>query len=559
METSGVSRRKVLGMAARTACMLAAAGTLPPLVHAAPGKGRSVTLKTDLDVIIRNGTIYDGTTDEPYQADIGIRGDKIFAIGSITGRAPRDIDAAGLIVTPGFIDVHTHCDLTFQRVGFKRYLAYTMPSWKGNYNFLYQGVTTVVTGNCGYGYTDSDYWLNLVDTLGFGTNVATLAPHGMLREKLCGADQRPMLSPRELDALKGMVADEMAKGAVGFSSGLAYAPGWLSPTEELIALAKVTRRHGGIYATHIRDETGKPTTTGGIGVLESLHEAIEVGRRAEIPVEISHLKIDAPINNVHPERILEIIEAARREGLPIHADQYPYDAGSTTITILLPNEFVTSTGLQDRYKTKAGRAEVRAAIEQVFTYLPPEKTLITMDTTDPSHEGKTLKAIAEQQGKPAADCYVDMVCEEIPPIGVFFSQDMDIVRALMPHDYIITASDGWTVPKGMTNPHPRVYGTFPKKIRQFVLTEKRLDLKAAIRSMTSLPAEKFNLQGRGRIAEGNYADIAVIDMKTLTDHATYLKPHQYAEGVNYLLVNGVVAIEKGVATGDRGGRALRKG
>lgn len=559
MEANGVTRRRVLGMAAQAGIVLAAAGIRPPRVHAAPGHGVDASLDTDLDVIIRNGTIYDGTLAEPYPADIGIRGDKIFAIGKITGRARWDIDAAGLIVTPGFIDVHTHCDLTFQRTGLKRYLAYAMPSWKGNHNYLYQGVTTVVTGNCGYGYTDSDYWLNLVHTIGFGTNVATLVPHGVIRENLFGADQRPELSPRELDALKGRVADEMTKGAVGFSTGLAYAPGWLSPTNELIAIAKVVRNYGGVYATHIRDETGNPTPKGGIGVLDAVSEAIEIGRRAEIPVEISHLKIDAPINNVHPERILDLIEAARREGLSIHADQYPYDAGSTAISILLPNEFVTSTGIQDRYKTKAGRAEIRAAIERVFAYLPPEKTLITMDTAHPSHEGRTLREIAAQEGKSAADCYVDMVCADDVPIGVFMSQDMDIVRALMPHDYIITASDGWTVPKGMTNPHPRVYGTFPKKIRQFVLTEKRLSLKEAIRSMTSLPAEKFNMQGRGRIAEGNYADIAVIDINTITDRATYLKPHQYAEGISYLLVNGVVAIEKGKATGDRGGRALRKG
>lgn len=561
-EDKGFTRRDFMGTAARTAFVLTLVGGVPKDAFADTASEkteRSMPITTDFDIIIASGTIYDGTAADPYRADIGIRGDKLVAIGRITGKAAKIIDAQGLTITPGFIDVHTHCDMTFQEAGVGRYLAYVLPSFKGNYNYLYQGVTTVVTGNCGYGYVDTNYWLDLVNAMRFGTNVYHLAPHGMIREALFGTDQRSGHSRKEIEALKNKVAEEMQKGTLGFSTGLAYAPGLLTQKEEIIEIAKVVRKYGGIYTTHIRDESGQRYADGTIGVVEAINEAIDIGRRAEIPVEISHIKIDAPINSVKASQILEPIEKARAEGLDIHADQYPYDAGSTRITILLPNGFVTSTGIKDIYKTKEGRKEVKAAIEQVFAYLPPEKTLITMYLGKPSYEGQTIKEIAEREGKSPSGCYVDLVCEGKAPFGVFFSQNMDIVRDLMPHDYIITGSDGWTVPKGLTKPHPRVYGTFPKKLRQFVLQEKRMGLKEAFISMTSLPAKKFNMQGRGRITEGHYADIAVIDLNTITDHATYTNPHQYATGVVHLLVNGVLALENGKATGERGGRALRRG
>jgi N-acyl-D-amino-acid deacylase len=275
-------------------------------------------------------------------------------------------------------------------------------------------------------------------------------------------------------------------------------------------------------------------------------------------VEISHFKIAAPYGKARPEEMLALVEKARREGLDVTADQYPYDAGSTRISILLPGEFATSDSIKDEYKTKEGRKKVREAILDTFSYLPPEKTLVTMYTGREEYEGKNISEIAEMMGKDPADAYVEMVCEETSPTGVFFLMDMKTVRALMPHEYIITASDGWTVPKGMTKPHPRTYGTFPRKLRTFVLEEKIMSLPAAIRSMTSLPAEKFRIKGRGRIAVDNFADIAVIDLKTIAGPAEYLAPHRYATGVRHLFVNGVLSIENGVATGDRGGRATRR-
>lgn len=308
----------------------------------------------------------------------------------------------------------------------------------------------------------------------------------------------------------------------------------------------------------MRDETGRVYENGKIGILESVREAVEVGRRAETPVEISHLKIAAPTNTVEVPQVLEIIERARREGLDLHADQYPYDAGSTLITHLIPNRFKTSDGVREEFKTERGKKEIREAIEKTFAYVGPEKTLISWYPGKEELEGKTIRQIADA-AKKTADCYVEMVTGEKCPMGIFFLMDAEKVKAIMPHNYIITASDGWTVPKDMTKPHPRVYGTFPRKLRTFVIDEKLMDLPAAIRSMTSLPAEKFGLKDRGRIAKGYCADVAVIDLKTIRDHATYLKPHQYSDGVRYLLVKGVLSIENGQATGDRAGAALRRG
>jgi len=559
---SHFTRRGFLGKAARAGAILTIAGCISPAISGCArlsfDRAVKVISGADFDIIIRNALIYDGTYSDPFFADIGIQADKIAAIGTIHGKAAKTIDAAGYITTPGFIDVHTHCDLPFKRTGSLRYLSYILPSWKGNYNYTYQGVSTVVTGNCGYGYADTDYWLGLVDAVNFGTNVYHLAPHGIIRQEMFGQDQPLNLNKKQLEAMKTRVAEEMQKGAMGLSTGLEYAPGCFSSTDELVELCKVVRGYGGLYTSHTRDESGRIYPDGHVGVLSSVEEAIEIGRRAELPVEISHLKISAPFNRIKSSQVLELIEKARNEGMDLNADQYPYAAGSTDISIFLPNRYKTTLGIKDEYKTSTGREEMQQSVEDVFAYLPPEKILITWYPAQEKYEGKTLEQVSEMQGIKPSQCYVNMVCEEKIPIGVFFCQDMQIVREFMPHDYILTISDGWTTPKGMTMPHPRVYGTFPKKLRKFVLEEKLMRLPQAIRSMTSLPADKFNMQGRGRIAEGAYADIAVIDLNTICDRSTYEDPHQYAQGITYLLVNGVLSIEEGSATGRRGGRALKR-
>ena len=554
---AAVTRREFMHTTAKATAAVTVAGVVGGCsVNARPpGAGDSPA-----ELVIRNGLVYDGSGGAPRRADIAVRGDRIVGVGQIEAPSnARVIDAQGKIVTPGFIDVHTHCDLTFKRTGWKRHLARVISSWKGNYNYLYQGVTTVVTGNCGYGYTDTDKWYGIAESVGFGTNVAHLVPHGILREDLFGVETQPgKLTNAQLDRMKARVAEEMEKGAIGLSSGLEYAPGCLVENAELIELARVVGRYNGVYTSHIRDESGRSAADGRPAVINAMEEAIAVAREAGIPVEISHLKIAAPIDGTPPAMLLNTIERARAQGLDVNADQYPYAAGSTVLTYLVPNEMKTASGIKAAYKTARGRKEIARAIGEVFAYAPPEKTLITMYGENEAYEGKTLAEIGELEGRSPALSFVDMACEDEPPMAVFFFQDMDVVKALTPRDFIITASDGWTNPKDMGKPHPRVYGTFPRKIRHFVLEDKLMDLSPAIRSMTSMPAEKFGITGRGKIAPGAFADLVVIDLERLADHATYTDPHQYSSGIETLVVNGVLSIENGRATGERNGYALRR-
>jgi len=548
-----VNRRQFLKGSAAAAGLFAAGG-YGLLTACAKGPQNA-----DFDVVIRGGTVYDGMSALPYGADVGIVGDRIVSVGELSGTAGRIIDASGLIVTPGFIDVHNHSDLTFERAGWKKNLAYVIPSFKGNYNYVSQGVTTVVTGNCGYGYTDLDYWMNMVDRVGFGTNVLHLVPHGIVREELFGEEQPTTLTMDQRDRLVGRIGEVMDMGAVGISTGLAYHPGFLTETEELVEVSREVAKRGGLYVTHMRDESGIVGEDGAYGVVKSIRETARICREAEIPVQISHLKASAPHNGVTARDILEAIESARDEGLDVTADQYPYDAGSTQLTILLPNELVYQQDVRDEYRTKEGRGEVERAISEVFEYLPPEKILISvMYEGEKSWEGKTLREIADETGKDPALLFTEMVCDITVPVGIFFSMEMETVKELMTADYVMTASDGMVIPKGFFKPHPRIYGTFPKKIRRFALDEKIIDLAACIRSMTSLPAEKFNITNRGVIQPGAYADVTIFNPDTILDTATYLDPHQYAHGIEYVLVNGVAAVDGGEFTGYRGGRSVRR-
>ncbi len=509
------------------------------------------------DILIKGGTVYDGSQSQPHVADVGIKGDRIVAIGDLTSNGARVIDASGKIVTPGFIDVHTHVDLDFTEAGNLGFLAYVLPEWKGNYNYIYQGVTTVVSGNCGYGRTDTSAWFEELRSVTFGTNVYHLAPHGAIRAELFGKKQPTELSPEQLDQFKQRIAREMEKGAVGLSSGLAYAPGVLSSTQELVELAKVVGKYVGIYVTHTRTYSSEPGPNGQPGILNGFNEAIEIGRSAGVPVQLSHLQIQigARYPNVVPAQVLDIIDQARKEGLDVTADQYPYAAGGGMISALLPDKFKSERGVLDEYKTPAGREEIKKALQEVLIDLPPEKILVV----DGDYAGKTLKEGAQMAGKDPSDTFVDLVTKDKSPMAILFQQDMDFVRQLAQRDYVFTASDGLTHLAMAFKAHPRLYGTFTRKIRQFALDEKLIDLNSVIRSMTSLPADKFHMKGRGRIAEGYYADVAVIDLNTISDLATYQKADVYSKGIMYLLVNGVLEIDKGQATGARGGKPLKRG
>ena len=509
------------------------------------------------DRIIRNGTIYDGTLAKPRIADIGIRGDRIAAVGSNLGKAVNIIDATGLIVTPGFIDVHNHGDLTFQRLG--KDVVAKIPSLAGNHSYAYQGVTTIVTGNCGFGYTNVNEFYDVLTKVKFGSNVYHLAPHGAIRQELFGYNQPQKLTPQQLEAMKKRVAEEMERGAVGMSCGLEYAPGSLADTEELIEVAKVVKKYNGVYVTHIRDLTGTIYPDERVGVIEALKEAIEIGKKANVPVQISHIQINEPIHKMKAAPMIELIARARAEGVDITADAYPYDAGSTWITMMIPAKYKTDKGIKEEYKNAQGRAELKKAVEETFEYLGPERTMIISYPERSHYEGKTIKEIADMEKKTPSDMYVDMVCSNDAPQAIMNDQDMRIViEFLMRNDFVFVISDGWTTIKDVGKPHPRCYGAFPRMIKKFTVDEKILDLSAVIRAMTSLPADKFRMKDRGKLAVGYFADIALINLEKLGDHATYKNPHQYSTGVEYLFVNGVLSVDKGAATNERGGMASKK-
>jgi len=510
----------------------------------------------DFDVLVKGGTVYDGTLGDPYVADVGIRNDRITAIGNLSGTARKILDAKGLIVTPGFIDVHTHVDLSFLITGDKVSLASQMPDWKENHNWLHQGVTTVVTGNCGQGYADTSNWLGILDRLGFGNNVYHLAPYGAIREELFGKDLTQALTKAQIDAMKDRLAEEMKKGAIGLSVGLEYSPDYLATTEELIELARVVKRYGGIYVSHIRDQTGTVYPGGKVGVLEAIKEAIEIGRQAAVPVHISHIQENAP-HSVNASQMIELIELARKEGIDVTTDQHPYDVGLSPMTYRLPKKYVVSNQIRDEFKTPEGRKELKKAVEQVFNILSPDKIVIG-SLTSKELDGKSIKEIADAQGKEPSTCFVDIATADGPPTFAYFYEISDQINIdIMPHDYVFTGSDAF-LDLGFFKAHPRFYGTFPRKIRNYALDGKIMTLNAAIMSMTSLPAQKFKMKDRGNIRVGNFADIVVIDLKTIRELGTYENPAQYPEGIIHVLVNGVVSIENGKSTGQTGGRPQRR-
>lgn len=517
--------------------------------------------RQEFDILITGGTIYDGTARDPYVADIGIIADRISAIGNLSGKtAKKIINAKGLIVTPGFIDVHNHTDLNVLMAlfvsGKENDLSMITPAWKQNHNYLTQGVTTIVTGLCGGGFWEINQWLGLIDSEEFNSNVYHMIPYGMLRQQLFGDNQPTILTVEQLNTLKNMVEKEMKNGALGVSVGLEYAPDCFTTTDELVEIAKVVHKYGGIYDAHIRDQTGTMYENGQPGELNSIKETIEIGKRSGIPVHISHIQLNLPWNNVEAKQMHNLIEQARAEGMDITADQHPYDAGYSVLSYRLPVEFKTGLGVNEKYKTPEGKAQMREAIKKVFTFLDPEK--ISLTSGPEKYRNKTIKEIAQIEGKDPAEVYVDLSCLEPAPFALFWEISDKVNRQIMPHDYVFTASDGFTVFKPEDSPHPRFFGCFPRKIKKYVLEEKLLNLNDAIRSMTSLPAAKFNIKDRGMIVAGKFADIAVINLKNFTDHSTYSDRSRYSEGVMYLLLNGVLSIENGKITGRRGGRALKR-
>ncbi|HZW30299.1 MAG TPA: amidohydrolase family protein, partial [Isosphaeraceae bacterium] len=514
---------------------------------AAVAPEREETHRVAADVVLKGGTLVDGTGAPGRRTDVALRGDRIVAIGSFEADPKaKVIDASSLVVAPGFIDLHTHSDAGI-----------TQPRTRLNANYLTQGVTTIVTGNCGGGVLDVAKYFAEIDAHGAGTNVIHLVPQGTVRSAILGnADRVPSRS--ELDRMKNLVERGMQAGAWGLSSGLIYVPSRYARTDELIELARVARRHGGLYASHIRSEEA--------GLLEAIDEAIAVGKGAGVPVHISHLKANGKANWGRAGSALERIIAARAAGQVVTADQYPYVASSTRLAAMVVPHWAIQGNAEDFARIAADPirgAELRREIQLELDQRGGGASIrIARYATHPEWNGLDLVAIAQQSGVTPLEVVLD-IQRHGGAQAINFGMSEPDVRQIMREAFVATASDGSTHQPGRGDrPHPRAYGTFPRKIR-YALDENVLTLEQAIRSCSGWPAEVLGLPDRGVIRPGAIADIVVFDPKTFRDAATFEQPTRYAPGVKFLFVGGVALIAEGrlqVEPGSSGklpGRALR--
>ncbi|HKI37262.1 MAG TPA: D-aminoacylase [Gemmataceae bacterium] len=495
----------------------------------------------EADVVIRGATLYDGSGKPGQVGDLALKGDRIVAVGAFkVAGEPRVIDGKGLVAAPGFIDLHTHSDYPLQKA-----------ATRGNLNYLMQGVSTVVTGNCGSGPTDVAAYFKALESGGVGSNVIHQVPHNDVRRKVMGNANR-LPTADELTKMEALVDQAMKDGAWGLSTGLIYNPGTYAKTDEIIALARVAARHGGFYASHIRDE--------GVGVLSAIDEALTIGREAKLPVHISHLKASGRRAWGKSADEIALIEKARQAGQEVTADQYPYLASSTSLAAtLIPPRFREGSAkdfLARLDDPEQGRL-IRKAIESAIDGREGGKTIrIARYAPKTAWQGKDLQAIAEAEKKTPVEIAVEIERNGGASV-VNFGMSEEDVRLIMKQPWVATASDGGAQVPGDTVPHPRNYGTFPRKIGNYAIADKLIPVEQAVRSASGLPADILKLSDRGYLKPGYCADVVLFDPETYRDRATYDKPHAYATGVVYLWVNGKPALEKGKSTGALAGRALR--
>lgn len=497
------------------------------------------------DILITGGRLLDGTGNPWYYADVAIKGDVIVAVGDLGDvQARQIIDATGLYVAPGFIDVHTHAGGGLAK-----------PELSEGRPLLAQGITTIVANPDGGGPVDLAAQRVALLEHGLGVNVALLVPHGSVREQVLGMEDRAP-TPAELEQMRALVRTGMEQGAYGLSSGLYYAPGSYAATEEVIELAKVVAEYGGVYTSHIRDEADY-----NIGVVAAVDEVIRISREAGLPGIVTHIKALGPRVWGYSMALVQRIERAREEGIEVYADQYPYMASGTSVTGALVPRWAQVGGREElirRINDPRERARLRAdMLENLDRRGGAARLQFRRYAPDPSIEGRTLEEVAEARGLDPIDLAMELLEHGRPRLVSFNMNEAD-VETLMCQPWAMTASDGDLVPMNEGVPHPRSYGTFPRKIRLYARDKGVIDLSTAVRSMTSLPANVFGLSGRGVLGSGAIADIVVFDLDRLQDLATYERPHQLAQGIAHVLVNGRFAIEEGEITGRLHGRVLSR-
>ena len=478
----------------------------------------------DLDVLIRNGQVLDGSGAPQQKLDIGVSGDRIVFVGNGSGiRAKRTIEADKLVVAPGFIDPHTH---TLEDL--------SDPKRSRNDAYLMQGVTTVITGNDGEGPVQTGAVLDKWREQGIGTNAAIHIGEGAIRDQVMGMSDAPP-TPDQLRRMEQLVHRGMQEGAIGMSTGLYYAPGSFASTEEIIALAKVVASDHGIYDTHMRDES-----TYNIGLLASVEETIRIGKEAGLPVHISHIKALGKDVWGKSSDVITIVRRARAEGIQVTASQYPYTASGSSITASLVPRWAEAGGnpaLLTRISDPAVRPRLISDMLRNLDRRGGANSLLIISSREKEIVGKTLEQIAKDRSEQPVEAALQIIKTGGAGVASFNMRDDDLEN-FMRQDWVMTCSDGSTG-------HPRKYGTFPRKLRDYVFDDPVITLPFAIRSSTSLTADTFGLKDRGLIRKGYFADIVVFDPKTIRDLATFTDPQVLSTGVRYLIVNGKLAVSDG--------------
>lgn len=467
-------------------------------------------------VVFRNVTIIDGTGKPAHNGDVRITGDRITKIGKIKpNKAEEVIDGTGLVLAPGFIDIHNHSEDGLEREGTAA-------------NQVSQGITTVIVGPDG-GSPDSiaKYFAGLDGKIGI--NVGAFMGHGTLRTIVLKQDLRRPANDAELAEMSKLLREAMDAGAFGISSGLEYDAGFAAPTEELIALSKVAAKSGGIYMTHMRDEEE--------GVLNAIREAIRIGREAKIPVQISHIKMGNKSVWGKSTEAVAIVNEARKAGQDVTADAYPYVAWASTITVLVPS------------RKHEDRAEVQKGIDAIGG---ADKVLITSCRAFPQYEGKTLQQAAEIAKATPVDVYIEVVKKGGAGV-IGYGMTEEDVKTFYQTPWIMVSSDG-----GIGSRHPRGTGTFPRVLGKFVRENKWLGLEEAVRKMSGFPAARLGLKDRGTIKKGMKADLVLFDPATVLDKATFVEPQLFAEGIKAVFVNGTRVWDGSKATGALPGSILKR-
>ncbi len=496
------------------------------------------------DIILKNGKIVNGTGNPWFHGDVGIVGNKVIKIGDLSkDKADKTIDATGLIVAPGFIDVHTHIEGDEKKT----------PTAD---NFIYDGVTTVITGNCGTSNIDIKKYFNLLDSIKLSINVGTLIGHNDVRAAVLGEGA---VTPDSAQLLKmeGLVEQAMRDGAMGFSTGLIYTPGNYSKTDEVVALAKSAAKYKGIYTSHMRNESDK--------IFEAITEAIDVGRQAKMPVEISHFKVGLPNWN-RSDEMIAMVEKARAEGLDVTVDQYPYTASSTTLNVLLP-DWLLAGGRDSVLKRLSDPLIHKKVVDEMIKDMKRrgrqhfDYAVVAHCEGDTSLNGKNIMQINLKKGRPSTIPDEIETILDITKVGsatmVFHGMNEADVENILKFPLTMVASDSGIREFGSGVPHPRGYGSNARVLGYYVREKHLIRLEDAVRKMTSLPAQKFHLVGRGLLQPGMFADIVIFDANTVKDESTFEHPHAYSTGFKYVLVNGKLTVDNFKHLGTRNGAILR--